>query len=137
MKTQDKLIQKKCRSSTSSAEDSPAKHFLLLARDEALTIQGALSSLRLPAWLEKNGLHIFSLKTSQDCYRMTKAGRLRPSSIHFATWGTVSNSRCLTARILECHNQDVGCTLSDILTPDVPERYYLSEAQTRKLLSSS
>ena len=60
----------------------------------------ALSSLRLPVWLERNGLRIFSLKTSQDCYRMTGAGRLLSSSIRFAAWGTASNGRCLTARIL-------------------------------------
>ena len=95
----------------------------------------ALSSLRLPVWLERNGLRIFSLKTSQDCYRMTGAGRSLPASIRFATWGTASNGRCL--RILASLNQDAGCTLSDILIPDAPEKYYLSEKQTQKLLCCS
>ena len=137
MKTQEKSTQKLCRSSTSYAEDSPARHFLSLAKEKDLTTAEVLSSLRLPGWLEKNGLRIFSLRTSQDCCRMTKAGRLQPSSIRFATWGTASNSRCLTAKILAFPSLDAGCILSDILTPDVPERYYLSEEQTRKLLSSS
>ena len=137
MKTQEKSTQKPCQSLTYSAEDSPARHFLSLAGEKDLTMPEVLSSLRLPDWLEKDGLRIFSLKTSQDCYRMTKAGHLRPSSIRFATWGTVSNSRCLTAKILAFPSPDAGCTLSDILTPDVSERYYLSEEQTRKLLSAS
>ena len=33
-----------------------------------------------------------------DCYRMTKAGHLRPSSLRWMTWGTMSHGRCLTAR---------------------------------------
>ena len=40
-------------------------------------------------------------------------------------------------KILAFPSPDAGCTLSDILTPDAPERYYLSEEQTRKLLSAS
>ena len=32
---------------------------------------------------------------------MTAAGRLRPSSLRFLTWGTMSNGLCPTANILE------------------------------------
>ena len=137
MKTQPKLTQTRCQTSICSAEDSPAKVFLSLASEKDLKMLEALSSLRLPVWLERNGLHIFSLKTSQDCYRMTAAGRSLPSSVHWMSWGTMSNGRCLTARILASLNQGAGCTLSDILIPDAPEKYYLSEKQMRKLLSCS
>ena len=51
---------------------------------------------------------------------MTVAGRLLSSSIRFAAWGTASNGRCLTARILAPPNQDAGGTLSDIEFPCDP-----------------
>lgn len=94
-------------------------------------------SLKLPDWLGKNGLLMFSLKMYPDCYRMTKAGRLRPSSVRFHNWGIMSNGRCLTARISELASQESGCILSDILMEDVPEKYYLSQKQTERLLYKS
>ena len=68
------------------------------------------------------------------CYRMTAGGRLQPSSMRWTDWGTVSNGRCLTARILALRSQDAAYTLSDFLTGDVPERYYLSPQQQQRLL---
>ena len=68
---------------------------------------------------------------------MTAAGRLRPSSPRFLTWGTVWNGLCLTANILESRNPGNGCSLSAILIPDAPEKYFLSPAATEKLLYSS
>jgi len=64
-------------------------------------MQEVLSSLKLPAWLKPDGLRIFCSKMFQDCLTMTAAGRLRPSSPRFLTWGTMSNGLCLTANILE------------------------------------
>ena len=55
---------------------------------------------------------------------MTEAGRLVSSSPRFMTWGIMSNGLCLTANILESLNQDGGCSLSDILIPDAPEKYF-------------
>lgn len=68
---------------------------------------------------------------------MTAAGRLRRSSIRWTDWGMVWNGRCSTARILTCPNPAAGCTLWDILTPDAPEKYYLSEKQMMQLLPRS
>ena len=65
---------------------------------------------------------------------MTEAGRLVSSSPRFMTWGIMSNGLCLTANILESRNQDGGCSLSDILIPDAPEKYYLSEKQMMQFL---
>ena len=53
------------------------------------------------------------------------------------TWGTMSNGLCLTANVLESRNQDEGCSLSDILIPDAPEKYYLSSEMVQKLLYNS
>ena len=43
----------------------------------------------------------------------------------------------LNTNILEFLNQDGGCSLSDILIPDAPEKYFLSLEQMQKLLYRS
>lgn len=42
--------------------------------------------------------------------------------------------RYLTAKILEFHNHENECSLSDILEGNMPEKYYLSRKQAEKLL---
>lgn len=76
-----------------------------------------------------------SLKMFPDCYRMTKAGRLRPSSVRWMNWGTMSHGRCLTAQILESPNPERECILSDFIEKSAPEKYCLSQTQIQKLLS--
>ena len=110
------------------------KRFLQLAGEKDLKMQEALSSLNWPEWLKKNDRRIFSLKACLGSFRMTEAGRLVSSSPRFMTWGIMSNGLCLTASILESRNQDGGCSLSDILIPDAPEKYFLSLEQMQKLL---
>ncbi len=53
------------------------------------------------------------------------------------TWGTAWNGWCLTARISVSPRSESGCSLSDILIPDAPEKYFLSSEQTEKLLYKS
>ena len=137
IQTPEPLPPTTCRTSTSYAEDSPARRFLSLAAEKGLKMQEVLSSLKLPDWLKPNDRRIFCLKTYRDCLAMTAAGRLRPSSPRFMTWGIMSNGLCLTANILESHNQDEGCSLSAILIPDAPEKYFLSSEMVQKLLYNS
>ena len=106
------------------------RRFLQLAGEKDLKMQEALSSLNWPEWLKRRDLCIFFLKTSLGSFRMTEAGR-------FMTWALMSNGLCLTANILESLNQDGGCSLSDILIPDAPEKYFLSLEQMQKLLYRS
>ena len=113
------------------------RRFLQLAGEKDLKMQEALSSLNWPEWIKKNDRQIFSLKTCLGSFRMTEAGRLVSSSPRFMTWGIMSNGLCLTANILESPNPENGCSLSDILIPDAPEKYYLSSAQVEKLLYKS
>ena len=134
---QPNSIPQTCRTSTSSAEDSLARHFLRLAADGALPTPEALSSLRSPDWLKPNDLRICCLKMFPAFYRTTKGKPFRSSSPHWMTWGIMSNGLCLTANVLESRNQDEGCSLSAILIPDAPEKYYLSSAQVEKLLYKS
>ena len=135
--TQEPLTPKNSPTSTSCAEASPARRFLQLAGGKDLKMQEVLSSLNWPEWLKRRGLCIFFLKTCLGSFRMTEAGRLASSSPRFMTWGIMSNGLCLTANILESRNQDGGCSLSDILIPDAPEKYFLSLEQMKKLLYRS
>ena len=136
MKTQEESTHGKCLMSISSVRDFHAKASALLAKDVDLkTTQEELSSLKLPELLKKNGLHFFYWKTFQDCYRMTEAGRLIPSSPRLLSWGMISNGVCITAPTSESRNSAGGCTLLDILIKDVPEKYFLSQAAMQKLSS--
>ena len=137
IQTHEPLIPKNSPTLTSCAEASPARRFLQLAGEKDLKMQEVLSSLNWPEWLKKRGLCIFFLKMSLGCFRMTEAGRLVSSSPRFMTWGIMSNGLCLTANILESRNQDGGCSLSDILIPGAPEKYFLSLEQMQKLLYRS
>ena len=58
------------------------------------------------------------------------------SSMRWTDWGMVWNGKCLTAKISASLNPAAGCTLSAILTPDVPEKYFLSPRQQAQLLYS-
>ena len=53
-----------CQTSTFCAEDSLVRHFQSLAEEGALTIPAALSSLKLPDWLNPSDLRIFCSKMS-------------------------------------------------------------------------
>ena len=64
-------------------------------------------------------------------------GDLRPSSVRWMNWGTMSHGKSLTARISVSPNPESACILSDILEKDVPEKYYLSQTQMQRLLSNS
>ena len=98
--TQEKLTQTNCPISTLYAEDSLVKAFQSLEKGADLTTQEELSSLKLPELPPLRNLSICSLKMFPVSYRMTKAGRLRPSLVRWMNWGTMSYGKCLTAQIL-------------------------------------
>ena len=113
MATCEKLTRKNCPTLTFSVPDFLVRVSLLPDEDLASKIQEELSSLKLPESLQRNGLHFYSWRMSPDCYRMTAAGRLLPSSPRLLKWGIISNGWCLTANTSESHNSEEGCTLSD------------------------
>lgn len=115
----------------------PCQAFLMLAEGKDLPTPEALCSLKLPDWLKPNGHGICCLKMFPAFYRMTMGRPLRPSSPHWMTWGIMSNGLCLTQNILEFPNQGNGCSLSAILIPDAPEKYFLSSEMVEKLLYKS
>ncbi len=81
MKTQEESSPKACRISTLFAGDFLVRVFQSLESEGALKMpeeRCSLKSLGLPALKD---LAFSSLKTFPDSYRMTGAGRLRPSSV--------------------------------------------------------
>ena len=99
--------------------------------------QEELSFLKSPELPPLKDLCFCFLKMFPDCFRMTKAGLLRRSSVRWTNWGMMSHGKCLTARISESPNPERECILSDILETDVPEKYYLSQKQMELLLFKS
>ena len=83
MMTQEKSTQTSCLISTLYAEDSLAKAFQSLENEKDSAIPEELSSLKLPELPPSKNLNICSLKMFPDSYHITKAGRLRPSSVRW------------------------------------------------------
>ena len=135
--TQEQSNQNECQILIYSVQDFLARHSLSPESEKDLQMQEELSFLKLPGFLKLKDPRILSLKMFPVCYRMTKAGRFAPSSVRFLNWGTMSNGKCLTARISESPKQGNGCILSDILISDVPEKYYLNQKQMEQLLFKS
>ena len=130
---QEKSTPTKCPTSTCSVPDFLAKASRLRENGLDSKTQEELCSLKLPDSLQPNGLHFFFWKTSRDCYRMTGARRLKPSTPRLLKWGIILNGVCITADISESPSSDGACILSDILIPDVPDKYFLSAAAMRRI----
>ena len=102
----EQLNQNECRILIYSVQDFLARHSLSPESEKDLLTQEELSFLKLPGFLKLKDPRILSLKMFPVCYRMTKAGRFAPSSVRFLNWGTMSNGKCLTARISESPKQE-------------------------------
>ena len=137
MKMQEQSTPMTCPISTLYAQDFLVRLFQLLEDGKDLTMQEELSSLKLPELPPLKDLHFCYLKMFPDSYRMTAGGLLRPSSLRFLNWGTMSHGKCLTARILVFLNPENVCILSDFLESDVPEKYWLSMKQMLRLLHNA
>ena len=83
----EQSIQGNSPTSTCFAADFLAKASRLQDGVSVSEIQEALSSLKLPESLQKNGLRFYSWRMSSVCYRMTAARRLIPSSPRLLKWG--------------------------------------------------
>src|SRR5690554_1470565 len=121
---------------TLSPEDFRAKLSRWLASEEDLTIQEALSFLKLLVSQGYSDPVIYCSKTSK-AYSITPGGRLStPSSIRWGNWGIGGNTRYLTAMVT-LPKTEREFSLLDILEENPEERYFLSEEKVAILLSKS
>ena len=134
--TQEQSNQNECQILIYSVQDFLARHSLSPESEKDLQMQEEPSFSRLPGFLKLKDPSILSLKMFPVCFRMTRGGHFAPSSVRFRNWGTMSNGKCLTARISESPSRGSGCILSDILMEDVPEKYYLNQKQMEQLCSN-
>ena len=115
----------------------PCQAFSIAGKREGFADARGTLFFEMPGFLKLKDPIILSLKMFPVCFRMTRGGHFAPSSVRFRNWGTMSNGKCLTARISESPKQGNGCILSDILISDVPEKYYLNQKQMEQLLFKS
>ena len=108
-----------------------------IAKDLTETDQ-ALSLKYFALWKNKqidpNGL---SMKTLKECFQAIADGITSGLSLKWTDSGTMSNGSFSTQKISACRKTGKEYTLSDILEDTVDEKYYLSEAQVKKILWES
>ena len=90
------------------------------------TIRVATSRSPILQLLIDIGPNFWSGKTSPASCRQMEDGTLAPSSEGWGNSGMGSPTEFLTLNTSEFRSGAVVCSLSDILTGDVPQRYYLS-----------
>lgn len=134
MMMQEKLYPNSYPISTFLLADFPVSPSQLQEREKDLMTQEERYFLRLLELLPLKSLSISSSKMFPVCLTTTKAGHLKQSSVHWMAWGIMCAGRYLTAKISEFPNQEIECSLSDIIEKNVPEKYYLSRKQAEKLL---
>ena len=134
--TQEQSTPMKSLILTFLSEVSRASPSALPEQEGLSTIHEELSSLSFPEYLKRNTLHISSLKMYPRSARFAKGAFLPRSSVSYLDWGICANGNVLTAR-LTFPKQESACSLSDILIPDVPEKYYLSREKAEKLFPNS
>lgn len=86
--------------------------------------------------LEAKHPAFFVLKMFPLSERFKRGRFLQPSSVKYLDWGMCANGSVLTAR-LTFPKAESECSLSDILIPDVPEKYYLSKEKAERLFPNS
>lgn len=118
----------------SYSRDFLARPIPLRENGEVLTTLEAPYSLRLLGLLKSNDLAFSSLRTSKDSSPTTRAARSRSSLPRWMSWGTTLNGNSLTAAITESRRTGSGSSLSDILEPNPPRKYFLSDKAVAVLL---
>lgn len=104
--------------------------------DEGLKTQEVRSFLTSHGYLGKSNHAIVSLRTSKGYYLTMKGAHSLPSSPRLMSWGMTVNGKCLTARISVSPKTGNASTLSDILEEHPGQKYFLSEEQTKRIMSS-
>ena len=135
LKMQQKSIPMTYPISTLLQEVFPVRHFQSQGEEMDSMIQEERSASRLLELLPLKDPLFCSLKTFPDCFRMTKAGHLLPSLMHWTKLGMMSRGLSLTARTLVFPNPEIECSLQDFLEKNAGAKYSLSAKQIQRLLS--
>ena len=135
METQLELIPENSQTLTSWLEDFLAKHLAWRENVGDSMIQEEHSFLISQGFVQKKGPDIWYLKTLKVYYLMTTEKLSRQFLAFSPIWGMELNGRYLTAKITEFPRIGKEYSLSDILETEVPEKYFLSQEKSKKLLN--
>ena len=136
MATQQLSMKLNSQTSTYSLEGFLAKHSLWQESFEDLTTQEVHCFLKSQGFFKTKNQDILYSKMYEVYYLMTLEELSRQSLGFLPTWAMELNGRYLTAKITQSPKTERGCLLSDILETEVPEKYFLSQKMSEKLLSS-
>lgn len=86
---------------------------------------------------KNDGSVLYEMELYDGEQNMTKQNEEVPdmneSTPRLLKWGIILSGVCITADISESPSSDGACILSDILIPDVPDKYFLSAAAMRRI----
>ena len=104
--------------------------------EKASMIPAELYSLNLPESSGTSNLRLFCLKMFDHSLLITGAKRIKKSSPRFLSWGILLNGVCLTQEVGFPKSENAS-TLSDIIEPTVPEKYFVSRNAAARICSRS
>lgn len=126
---------------TAGVSEHPVKISALQENEPDLTATEAPSFERYFALSGKQGKKIdlngLSMRMLRECCQATEDMTSLPFSLKWTNSGMISNGRFSTASITPFHRTGKGCILLDILEAEVENKYFLSEAQMRKIVFQS
>ena len=136
METSQQQMQEALLATLGSLPESPARASQSqdFVRDLKIVLE-AHFSLTLPELSKLNSLQLWSWRTSEG-WSVTKKGRLSQLSfLRWQNWAITLNGHSLTARISESlKTGSDGILLQDILEPNPPAQFFLSDRVTKKIL---
>lgn len=128
-----KSITEICRILICSLEARAANRSVSRGADSLLRTIEETCFLTISKSLKPSAPVTLSLKTYPTCL-VYRRGNVSESSLkRFLNWGIVCAGACLTLPDSEYRSQEEGCSLSDILETNVPQKYWLSEEMMRKI----
>lgn len=111
---------------TSSTGDSHARTYQSPGRGPVLKASEVVSGLSSTGFCPNCGHDGRSLRMSPDFYPRTVDATLESSSTVWSNSGIASGGRFWTHNTSESRNAAAACSLSQVLQPQVSERYFLS-----------
>lgn len=134
--TLEEFLQQACPGQNAGASDHPAKASASQESGPGLKGKAGWSG-KYSDYYMNSGKKIdpggSSMRTLKECLAQMEDGIMPQSSLLWTMQGMMRNGRISTAAG-SCPRTGSVYTLSDIIEPSVPEKYYLSRQQLEKIV---